>query len=143
MPDITGSGQYQLDPKGRMSLPSKVRRAFEEGLTITLGVDGCLWAFPPAQWQRSRDRITALPITSPESRWYRRMFLGNAESVELDSQGRLVIPQRLRQEVGIDREVTVIGNGDHLEIWATDTWERASAPFHGQYIAGTLPPEGT
>lgn len=141
MADLLGENHYQMDPKGRISLPTKFRDEFGEGVYLTLGQDGCLYAFPREEWELERARVKGLVISAGSNRAYARMFFGNAERVELDAQGRLVIPRKLREAIHLGREVTVLGVADRLEIWAKDAWERYSQALEGSYSAGTLAPE--
>ena len=96
MAELLGTHSYQLDPKGRISLPSRFREAFADGAVLTLGQDGCLFCFPRAEWEERSREVHTLPLSDTEARAYARMFFGKAEAVELDAQGRLLIPQRLR-----------------------------------------------
>jgi MraZ protein len=107
---------------------------------LTLGQDGCLFCFPRAEWEERAAEVRAAPLSDTEGRAYGRMFFGNAESVELDSQGRLVVPNRLRQQVGIAKEVVVVGVMDRMEIWDRGAHERYTEAFGGSYQAGTLYP---
>jgi MraZ protein len=140
MADLYGQHTYQLDPKGRISLPTKMRAAFADGAYLTLGHDGCLFAFPKEEWERQRQEIRG-PLFDSDTRAYARMFFGNAEPVDLDSQGRLLVPQRLRGRAGIGRDAVVLGVGDHMEIWERDTYERYEQANLGAYQAGTLHPD--
>jgi len=101
--ELLGTHSYTLDPKGRISLPARFRDVLSDGAVLTLGQDGCLFCFPRAEWEERAGEVRDLPLSDPESRAYARMFFGKAESVELDAQGRLLVPQRLRGEVGADR----------------------------------------
>ena len=139
MADLYGQHTYQLDPKGRISLPTRMRAAFADGAYLTLGHDGCLFAFPKEEWERQRQEIRG-PLFDSDTRAYARMFFGNAEPVDLDSQGRLLVPQRLRGRAGIGRDAVVLGVGDHMEIWERDTYERYEQANLGAYQAGTLHP---
>ncbi len=130
-----------MDPKGRISLPAKFREAFEEGVYLTLGQDGCLFAFPREEWERRAGEVQALAISDPKNRAYARMFFGNAERVELDSQGRLVLPRKLRDTALLRRQVAVVGVSDRLEIWAREAWEAYSRSHEGSYSTGTLVPD--
>jgi MraZ protein len=140
--DLVGQHRYQLDAKGRMALPVKFREAFSEGGYVTLGEDGCLYVFSRAEWNRraegARSRITAGRV----GRDYARVFFGTAEAVELDKQGRMVIPQKLRGQIGLERDVMVVGVFDHLEVWSGPVWEQQESARLGAYMAGTLEPEG-
>jgi MraZ protein len=137
--DLYGQHTYQLDPKGRISLPARFRAAFAEGAFLTLGHDGCLFAFPKEEWERQRQEIRG-PLFDTDTRAYARMFFGNADPVELDAQGRLLVSLRLRQRVGIGRDAVVVGVGDHLEVWERSTWERYEQANLGAYEAGALSP---
>ena len=140
MAELLGTHNYQLDPKGRISMPGRFREALADGAYLTLGQDGCLFCFPRAEWEDRSNEVRAAPISDTEGRAYARMFFGNAEPVDLDSQGRLVVPQRLRQQVAIGKEVVVVGVQDRMEIWDREAHERYLDAFGGAYQAGTLYP---
>ena len=140
MAELLGTHSYQLDPKGRISLPARFREAFADGAVLTLGQDGCLFCFPRAEWEARAAEVRGLPLSDAEGRAYSRMFFGKAEAVELDSQGRLLVPQRLRIEVGIVKDAVVLGVYDRMEIWDRQTHERYEAGHGGAYQAGTLAP---
>jgi MraZ protein len=135
--ELLGTHSYQLDPKGRISLPARFRDAFADGAVLTLGQDGCLFCFPRAEWEARAVEVHGRPISEAESRAYARMFFGKAEAVDLDGQGRLLIPQRLRAEV------VVLGVFDRMEIWDRETHERYESGHGGAYRAGTLAPGGS
>ena len=140
MAELLGTHGYQLDPKGRISLPARFREALADGAYLTLGQDGCLFCFPRAEWEERAEEVRSSPLSDTEGRAYSRMFFGNAEPVELDSQGRLVVPQRLRNQVGIRKEVVVVGVHDRMEIWDREANGRYLESFGGAYQAGTLYP---
>ncbi|HEX6010037.1 MAG TPA: hypothetical protein VFZ50_08045, partial [Actinomycetota bacterium] len=99
--------------------------------------------FPRAEWETRAVEVHGRPISDAESRAYARMFFGKAEAVDLDGQGRLLIPQRLRAEVGIRKELVVLGVFDRMEIWDRETHERYESGHGGAYRAGTLAPGGS
>lgn len=138
MAELLGTHSYQLDPKGRISLPARFREAFAEGAVLTLGQDGCLFCFPRVEWEERAREVRAHPLPEAEARAYARMFFGKAEAVDLDSQGRLLIPQRLRNEVGIRKEAVVLGVFDRMEVWSREAHERYEQAHGGAYQAGTL-----
>ena len=140
MAELLGEHHYQMDPKGRISLPAKFREAFRAGVHLTLGQEGCLYAFPPDEWDREKRRVEAGALADRSSRGYTRMFFGNAERVDLDTQGRLVVPRRLRDKVRLARDVAVVGVSDRLEIWPQEQWERYVDELEASYRAGTLVP---
>src|SRR5215207_6188233 len=84
--ELLGTHSYQLDPKGRISLPARFREAFADGAVLTLGQDGCLYCFPRAEWETRAVEVRGRPISDAESRAYARMFFGKAEAVDLDGQ---------------------------------------------------------
>lgn len=141
MAELLGEHHYQMDPKGRISLPAKFREAFEEGVYLTLGQDGCLFAFPKEEWDRIRGEVEGLAISEPRNRAYTRMFFGNAERVDLDSQGRLVVPRKLRENARLRKEVAVVGVSGRLEIWDQAAWDEYSSAHEGSYSMGSLVPE--
>jgi len=136
--ELLGQHRYQLDSKGRIGLPSKFREAFADGVFVTLGEDGCIYAFPRGEWERRRDDARNRPLSGRVARDYARMFFGNADLLSLDRQGRLIVPQKLRQQVGLTREAVVVGVSDRLEIWAGEAWDRYEDSRMGAYMAGTL-----
>ncbi|MGZ5351689.1 MAG: division/cell wall cluster transcriptional repressor MraZ [Actinomycetota bacterium] len=140
MAELLGTHTYQLDPKGRITLPARFREAFADGAVLTLGQDGCLFCFPRAEWEARAAEVRGLPLSDAESRAYARLFFGKAESVDLDSQGRLLVPQRLRTEVGIHKDAVVLGVFDRMEIWDRATHERYESGHGGAYQTGALAP---
>jgi MraZ protein len=139
--ELLGEHHYQLDPKGRISLPAKFREAFKAGVHLTLGQEGCVYAFPREEWEQERSRVREVALSDRSTRGYSRVFFGNAEHVDLDAQGRLVIPRRLRDKVRLSRDVAVIGVADRLEIWAEEEWARYAEAAESSYQAGGLRPE--
>ena len=140
MTELLGTHSYQLDPKGRVSLPGRFREAFADGAWLTMGQDGCLFAFPRAEWERRSDEVAASPLSDAAGRAYARLFFGSSDVVKLDGQGRLTIPQRLREQVGIRKDVVVLGVRDRMEIWDRESFERYETTYAGAYQAGTLEP---
>ena len=138
MAELLGEHHYQMDPKGRISLPARFREAFKAGVYLTLGQEGCLYAFSPEEWRTEKGRIEERALADPQSRGYNRVFFGNAEHVDLDAQGRLVVPRRLRDKVRLVKDVAVIGVSDRLEIWPEDEWARYAESLEESYQSGAL-----
>jgi len=136
--ELLGTHSYQLDPKGRISLPVRFREAFSDGAYLTLGQDGCLFCFPREQWERRSDEVDSALLADAEGRAYQRLFFSNAERAELDAQGRLLVSQKLRAAAGVGKEVVVLGVKDRMEIWDREAHERYASAFSGAYVAGTL-----
>ena len=140
MAELLGAHSYQLDPKGRVSLPARFRETFADGAWLTIGQDGCLFVFPSAEWQRRSEEVAAFPLSDMAGRAYGRLFFGSSDEAKLDGQGRLTIPQRLRDRVGIRKDVVVLGVRDRMEIWDRASYERYEAAHAGAYQAGALEP---
>ncbi len=140
MAELLGTHGYSLDPKGRVSLPQRFREAFADGVWLTVGQDRCLYCFPKEEWQRRSDEVSSSPLSDNAGRAFARHFFGSSAEAELDSQGRVTIPQRLRELVGIRKEVVVLGVRDRMEIWDRETHERYVGAYAGAYEAGTLVP---
>ena len=140
MAELLGAHSYQLDPKGRLSLPARFREALADGVWVTIGQDGCLFAFPRVEWQRRADEVGASPLSDAQGRAYARLFFGSSAELRLDVPGRLTLPGRLRDAVGIGKDVIVLGVRDRMEIWDREAYERYEATFAGAYQAGTLEP---
>jgi MraZ protein len=138
--ELLGTHSYQLDPKGRVSLPAKFRAAFVDGCWITVGQDRCLYVFPRAEWQRRSEEVASFPLSDNDGRAFARMFFGSSDEARVDAQGRVTIPQRLRDLVGIDKDVVVLGVRERMEIWDRDTHQSYTAGFTDAYETGSLDP---
>ena len=143
MADLLGTHSYQLDQKGRISLPVRFREAFADGAYLTLGQDGCLFCFPRVEWERRSDEVASSPLSDADGRAYSRQFFGSSDEAKLDGQGRVTIPQRLREAVGIDKEVVVLGVRDRMEIWDREAHDRYTERYAAAYQAGDLDPRRT
>ena len=123
-----GASSLTLDGKGRLSVPTRHRdvlSATAQGLlTITKHPHGCLMVFPRPEWDVFRDRISALPMSA---QWWKRIFLGNAMDVELDSTGRILISPELRTSAGIAKDTVLLGMGNHFELWDKVAYETQEA----------------
>jgi len=140
--ELLGTHSYQLDPKGRVSLPVRFREAFADGAWLTIGQDRCLYVFPRVEWERRSDEVSASPLSDSDGRAFARLFFGRSDEAKLDSQGRVTIPQRLRESAGITKEVVVLGVRDRMEIWDRETFERYHEDHAGPYQSGSLEPGG-
>jgi MraZ protein len=113
-----GAALLSLDAKGRMSVPARHRDALMSdsagSITLTRSPDGCLMLFPRSQWLLFREKITALPVSA---QWWKRIYLGNAIEVDIDSGGRVLISPELREEVSLTKEVRLVGMGHYFEVW--------------------------
>ena len=104
-----GEYNHTIDTKGRLIIPSKFREALGDGFVVTKGLDGCLFVYDNAEWTAFEEKLKALPMTNKESRKFVRFFLAGAAEVEVDKQGRILIPAVLREFAGLDKDVVLVG----------------------------------
>lgn len=115
---FVGKFDHNLDSKFRLTIPAKMRVSLEDGMVITRSLtEPCLEIYPMEAWKEKAAEMESLPRINRDARRIRRIFFANAEKLELDKQGRIVISQRLRELSGIYAEATLIGTGSFLEIW--------------------------
>ena len=119
MDPLTGIYNHNLDAKGRLFIPAKLREELGEVFYVTLSPEKCLWAYPPETWQSLQARTSSLPLHEQASA---RMLFASATKCEPDSQGRILLPQKLREFAGLTKSVTVVGSNNHVEIWDSDSW---------------------
>ncbi|MCK1977259.1 division/cell wall cluster transcriptional repressor MraZ [Jeotgalicoccus huakuii] len=118
-----GEYKHNLDTKGRIIVPSKFRDLLSEQFVITRGLDRCLFAYTMDEWSRIEEKLKTLPLTKKDARKFTRLFFSGATNVEIDKQGRINIPQNLRDYAGLSKDCTVIGVSSRIEIWDTESWE--------------------
>jgi MraZ protein len=128
---LIGEHEHTIDDKHRLTLPARFRQAFTDGVVLTRGMDGCLYAYPRKQWERTADEIGSLNDLSPEGRVMKRFFFAGAAVDEPDRQGRIAVPPALARHAGLGRDVVVAGVYDHLEIWDRASWEEQMRQVEG------------
>lgn len=123
-----GHHSYNLDNKGRVSIPSDFREVlsdrYDERLVLMKHYDRCLVAHPLEEWQKLDEKITSLPASDPMVTKFLRNFYSSAKVCELDRQGRILIPPALKTYAGLSREVIIIGMSNKIELWDLETWNR-------------------
>ena len=123
-----GSSALTLDAKGRISIPTRHRDALnsqtEGRLTLTRHPDGCLLVYPRNVWEQKREQIASFPMSA---RALQRLLLGNAQDVEMDGAGRILVAPELRQAAGLTRDTMLLGMGGHFELWDAAEWARREA----------------
>ncbi len=119
---FTGEYHHNLDAKGRLIIPAKFRDQLGMEFTVTRSLDGCLAMYAAKEWEALEDKLNALPMTNEKARSLKRFLLGSANTCEIDKQGRILIPQVLREKAGLDKDITLLGVGDHIEIWNADLY---------------------
>jgi len=121
-----GNYEHTIDDKGRLTIPSKFREDLEGGVVVTRGLDGCLWAFSRSEWEILAEKISGLPTTNQAARNFARLMFSNASDSIPDRQGRVLIPQSLRDYAGIDNETILIGVMNRVEIWNPAKWSEVA-----------------
>ena len=117
-----GEYQHSVDDKGRLVMPSKFRDRLQDGLVVTKGQDRCVYIYPMDRWEEELGKLGALPRTSKRNRNFVRALLGAAVDQRMDAQGRIQLPQTLRQYAHLGKDVAVVGVGDRIEVWEPETW---------------------
>lgn len=120
---FTGEYHLNLDTKGRMMIPAKFREDGYSEFFLTRSLDGCLSLYAIPEWKKLEEKLQALPMTSEKARKLKRYILGSAVSVECDKQGRILIPQVLREKAELEKDVMLLGVGDYAEIWSAESYE--------------------
>jgi len=126
-----GEFQHNLDTKGRVAVPAKFRRKISGGAIITRGLDHCLFIFTKKDWQELADKLVNLPLSQANSRAFVRLMLSGASDVDLDSQGRVLIPDYLRKYAGLNKSTKIIGVYNRMEIWDDAAWEQYKTKSEG------------
>lgn len=119
-----GEYQHNLDPKGRLAVPAKFRKELAKGAVVTREVDDCLSLYPKTDWKKYADKLAALPTSKADARAFARLKLGSAMAVEIDKQGRMLIPEYLRKAAGLSKQAVIIGLYNRLEIWDEVKWNK-------------------
>jgi MraZ protein len=118
-------GQYHhsFDDKNRLTVPSRFREAIASGAFVVQGLDPNLMVLTPEAFEIIYQRIMAMNLTDPVARLLRRVILGTASQLDVDSAGRILLPQNLREFAGLQNEAVLIGQGDYFEIWSPERWQ--------------------
>ncbi|PIR07241.1 cell division/cell wall cluster transcriptional repressor MraZ [Candidatus Jorgensenbacteria bacterium CG_4_10_14_0_8_um_filter_39_13] len=121
---ILGEYKHNLDSKGRLAVPAKFRIKFKTGAIITRGLDRCLFVFGSEDWEALVKKIIGLPLAQANSRAFSRLMLAGATDVKLDVQGRILIPDYLRQYADLKKQVVLAGLYSRMEIWDAEFWKQ-------------------
>ncbi|MFA5080506.1 MAG: division/cell wall cluster transcriptional repressor MraZ [Candidatus Paceibacterota bacterium] len=120
---IIGQYSYNLDPKKRLTIPTKFRSVLSDGAVLTRGIDGCLFLYPLKQWEELAEKMSKLPLSAVNARNFSRVMLAGAMDVKIDSLGRILIPDYLKEYALLDKKVVVAGLYDRIEIWNEEKWK--------------------
>ena len=119
-----GEYSHSLDNKNRMIIPAKLREELEGRFIITKGLDGCLYVYPLDEWKQLAEKLKALPLTNKNARDFVRFFFSGASEIDIDKQGRGLIPQNLIEYAGITKDIISIGVLTKVEIWSKERWDQ-------------------
>lgn len=125
---LVGEYRHNVDTKGRVSVPSKFREDLGQSFVVTKGLDNCLFAYSKEEWRNFENKINTLPLTNQEARAFKRFFFSGAAECEVDKQGRVNIPQPLREYAKIQKDVVIVGLSNRAEIWNNNDWDK----YNGQ-----------
>ena len=117
-----GEYSHNLDDKGRLAIPAKFRNQLKKGAVVTRGLDNCLFLYTKPEWEKLADKLATLPISQANSRAFSRLMLAGAMDVEVDKQGRVILPEYLRRFAGLKKEVVLAGLYSRIEIWDSEQW---------------------
>lgn len=122
-----GEYSHSIDPKRRVALPSKFRSELGSRVVVTRGLDASLFVYPMKVWEALAEKLGSLPIGESSTRSFTRLMLAGATDVELDGQGRVLIPDYLKDYAGLRKNVVVVGLYNRLEIWGEEKWKAYKA----------------
>lgn len=124
---LLGEYQHSVDEKGRLAIPARFRKTLSQGVVVTKGLDGCLYLYPLDEWSKLAEKLSRLPLNQADSRAFSRMMLAGASHIEIDSQGRILVPDYLRKYAGIAARAVVVGLYNRAEIWEEERWQQYRA----------------
>lgn len=124
---LMGTYSHNIDAKGRMNFPTKLRESLGDSFIITRGLDGCLFVYSREEWAVMEEKISSMPLSKGKN--VQRFFFSNAAEIEADKQGRILIPAHLREYAGLDKDVMVIGAVNRAEIWDKERWNKLNDSF--------------
>jgi len=128
-----GEFRHSLDEKGRLIVPAKFREGLGDSFVVTRGLDHCLFVYPLQEWHHLEQKLKQLPLTRGDARAFMRLFFSGAVDVDVDKQGRILIPQNLREYARMDRDVVIIGVSNRVEVWSEKQWEEYSDEATGSF----------
>ena len=121
-----GEYDHSIDPKGRLIIPLKFRELLGDEIVITKGFEDCLFVYSKEEWANMEEKFKNAPLSAADARFFLRYFFAGACEVEIDKQGRALIPQKLREFAGLDKDVVLAGVITKVEIWSKSRWDSAA-----------------
>lgn len=130
---LLGEYRFNLDEKNRITIPSKFRKIFKDGLVVTKGFENCLFIFTNTDWQDFSNQIKQLKTLKKDARLLSRFIFGGATEDMPDKQGRIMVPPNLREWAGLKKEIVIIGVGNRLEVWSKNNWQKTEGQAAGSF----------
>ena len=118
-----GEFNYKIDSKKRLAVPAKFRDDLDGKVVVTRGLDGCLFLYTLEEWEKLAEKISSLPLSQSNARSFARVMLAGAMELEIDSSGRILLPDYLKEYADLEKEVTIAGVYNRMEIWSKEKWE--------------------
>lgn len=122
---LMGEYRNSIDAKSRLIVPSKFRDELGVKCVLTKGLDSCLYIYPMVEWTKFQEKLATLPVSDTKARAFVRYFYASAVECEIDKQGRMTIPQSLREYAKVEKELVTLGVLNKVEIWSKEAWETA------------------
>lgn len=129
-----GEYSHKVDEKGRIALPKKFRDDLKAGLVVTRGLDSCLFIYTLEEWEKLAEKLVQMPLSQSNTRAFARLMLAGAMDLEMDKQGRIILPEYLRKYANLTKEVVVTGLYNRLEIWDSKNWEEYAAKTESESV---------
>ncbi len=120
---LIGEFKHNIDAKGRIIMPVKLRAGTGEHFVATKGLDGCIFIFSIKEWEKFEEKLRTLPISNKDARAFTRFFLAGAFECELDKQGRFILSESLKTFAKLNKELVIVGMDSRVEIWDKTVWE--------------------
>ena len=130
---LMGEFQHNIDAKGRIIIPAKLREDLGAKFVITRGLDGCVFGYPLENWEKIQEKLKQLPLAKKEARAFTRFFYSAAAEAEIDKHGRINIPSTLVDYANLEKECLVLGVSDRIEIWSKTKWESVSSEIEESF----------
>lgn len=128
MPAFSGKYYYTLDPKGRLIIPAPFREIISSNYNpklymVNAAFDNCLHIYPQEEWQKLEDKVRLLPSMDDAVKYFKRKVIASAQEVELDKQGRVLVPASLREDAGLHSDIAIVGQIDRIDLWDRKEWD--------------------
>ena len=122
---LMGEYSHTIDAKGRIIVPAKFRESLGDNIVVTKGLDNYLFVYTSEDWRKFEEKLRTLPLTNKDARKFTRFFLAGAAEMEIDKQGRILIPSVLREFAALEKDVVLVGVGSRIEIWDKARWNES------------------